>query len=76
MNKKKSKPIKIKDEYNDIENKLNENIFSSKSKIPTKRKLSLTSNKKLKNNSLNKSQINNPKRLFRNNSLLPLIQNK
>ena len=74
--KKKSKPIKIKDEYNDIENKLNENIFSSKSKIPTKRKLSLTSNKKLKNNSLNKSQINNPKRLFRNNSLLPLIQNK
>ena len=80
-NKKKInyKPIKIKEEYDDIENKLNFNLFSTKSKINTKKKLSnsyLTSIKKTKNASVDKSSFIQPKRLFQNNSILPPIQNK
>ena len=76
-NKKKInyKPIKIKDEYDD---KLNFNLLSTKS-IITKKKLSgshLTSIKKTKNNSVDKSQYIPPKRLFQNISILPPIQNK
>ena len=80
-NKKKInyKPIKIKEEYDDIENKLNFNLFSTKSKINANKKLSnsyLTSIKKTKNASVDKSSFIQPKRLFQNNSILPPIQNK
>ena len=77
-NKKKMnyKPIKIKDDYDDIESKLNINLLSTKSKITTKKKLSgsyLTSFKKNKNSSVDKAQFVQPKRLFKNNSILPPI---
>ena len=80
-NKKKInyKPIKIKDDYDDIESKLNNNLLSTKSKIFPKKKLSgsyLTSIKKTKNSSVDKSQFIQPKRLFQNNAILPPIQNK
>ena len=79
-NKKKInyKPIKLKEEYDEIENKLNLNLFSTKSKI-NKKKLSnsyLTVLKKSKNKSVDKSIFIQPKKLFQNNSILPPIQNK
>ena len=79
-NKKKInyKPIKLKEEYDEIENKLNLNLFSTKSKI-NKKKLSnsyLTVLKKNKNKSVDKSIFIQPKKLFQNNSILPPIQNK
>ena len=77
-NKKKVnyKPINIKDEYDEIDNKFNCNIFSSKSKIGIKKSTYLTSIKKSKNSSLDKSQLISSKKLFQNNSILPPIQNK
>ena len=77
-NKKKVnyKPINIKDEYDEIDNKFNCNIFSSKSKIGIKKSTYLTSIKKSKNSSLDKSQLIPSKKLFQNNSILPPIQNK
>ncbi len=72
------KPIKLKEEYDEIENKLNLNLFSTKSKI-NKKKLSnsyLTVLKKSKNKSVDKSIFIQPKKLFQNNSILPPIQNK
>ena len=79
-NKKKInyKPIKLKEEYDEIENTLNLNLFSTKSKI-NKKKLSnsyLTVLKKSKNKSVDKSIFIQPKKLFQNNSILPPIQNK
>ena len=70
------KPINIKDEYDEIDNKFNCNIFSSKSKIGIKKNTYLTSIKKSKNSSLDKSQLIPSKKLFQNNSILPPIQNK
>ena len=69
------KPIKLND-YEDIDNKLNVNIFSTKSKNPAKKNIYVTSIKKTKNNSMDKSHCIQPKKLFHNNTILPLIQNK
>ena len=71
------KPIKLKEEVEDIENKFNSNLFSNKSKIESQKRLSvsyLTSIKKTKNNSLDKSKFIPPKRLFQNHSILPPIK--
>jgi serine/threonine protein kinase len=69
------KPIKFKDDYEDIDSKLNINNFNIKSKNPAK-KIYVTSIKKTKNNSMDKSHCIQPKKLFHNNTILPLIQNK
>ena len=74
------KPIKIKDEYDIMDNKLNLNIFSLKSKIGIKKSSYLTSSiKKNKNGVCDKSQFSQliqPQKLSKNNSILPLIQQK
>ena len=74
------KPIKVKEEYDIIDNKYNFNIFSTKSKLGIKKNSYLTSSmKKNKNTSADKSQLSNlvpPKKLFKNKSILPPLQKK
>ena len=72
-NKLNYKPIKIKDEYEEIDSKLNIHLFSTKTKIGA-RKSYLASMKKTKNSSMDKSQFIQPKKLFQNNTILPPIQ--
>ena len=67
------KPIKMKDEYEEIDSKLNIHLFSTKTKIGA-RKSYLASMKKIKNSSMDKSQFIQPKKLFQNNTILPPIQ--
>ena len=74
------KPIKFKGEYEDKENRIGNNIFSSKSKYGINKRLSgvyLTSIKKAKYASMDKPKLVQPKILFQNNkSILPPIQKK
>ena len=74
------KPIKFKGEYEDKENRIGNNIFSSKSKYGINKRLSgvyLTSIKKAKYSSMDKPKLVQPKILFQNNkSILPPIQKK
>ena len=69
------KPIKIRDEYEDIDSKLNINIFNTKTKNSSKKNY-MTSIKKAKNGSMDKSHCIQPKKIFNNNTILPPIQNK
>ena len=76
-NKINYKPMKIKYECEDVDNKVNvnANIFSTKSKTSSK-KIYITSVKKAKNDLMEKSLSIQPKKLFSNNTILPPIQNK
>ena len=75
------KSVKIKDEYKDMENKLNIHLYTAKQNIfPQARltKASLTSTKKVKtgrSNSIDNHRLIQPKKLFQNNNyILPPIR--
>jgi hypothetical protein len=71
------KQVKIKDDNDEMINKLNSNIISGKTKFGFKKKLSaayLTSIRKNKKGSVDMSILVPPKRLFHESSILPPIQ--